>query len=439
MNDIETVEWDKIKLTVVMPLYNCEKYMRQAITSVLSQKTEFPVLLVITDDASTDDSRNIAVEFERKYPEKILFIFSEKNEGLLANDIKVFEHMKSDYFCVLDPDDYWVNDSFLQKAVAFLETHMEYVAYGSNTKRLVNGELEDGFYINTNEQEKTFDGIEDYLAGRAFATHTTASIYRNVMFQNGVPEIMKNAVGTLAEASFRGDLDRYVMHLKYGKAKFVNDWVGVYRIHENGICQGSTMFHWRLMDARAELDYSEFYNNLYYDKFRARAKQILKAVCAEVYKAGLYEEFFAVSEYDKENFAFLMNELSKDRKNAAKRAFYSNFKKEEFKFRKFIRNKERRQLIFWGAGNSTVPLLEKYDISSEEIACFVDGDSQKIGKLFLGKEIIAPEDIKKLENKYVIIMSSYYKEILERIEREGLCRLEDVVNLFWYDRYVESL
>ena len=439
MKSIEEVDWNQIKLTVVMPLYNCESYMRQAIDSVLSQKTDYTVLLVIADDASFDGSASVAADYERRFPDKILALYSEKNQGLLANDIRIFNSMKSEYFCVLDPDDYWVDMDFLQKAVNFLDSNSEYTAYGSNTKLLVNNRFAENFYIKTDVLEDTCNGIEDYLSGHAYVTHTTASVYRNVMFHDGVPDIMKEAVGTLAEASFRGDADRYVMHLKFGKAKFMNEWVGVYRIHENGICQGTTMFHWKLMNARAELDYSRFYDGVYYDKFLKRAASIFKSACAEVYKAGIFEEFFSMSEYDRENFAFLMNECAKRNGHAEKGKRCINFRNEELKYRKFMKNKEKRSVIVWGTGKTAERLLKEYEIADEEIASFADGDISKTNSEFHGRMVVAPGIIKRLENKYVVIASSYYDEILEKIERERLCEDRDIVNLFWYDRYLSGL
>lgn len=439
MVNIRDVEWDRVKLTVVMPLYNRREYMEQAIDSVLMQKTQFQVLLVIADDASTDGSMDLAMEIEKKNPTKILVISSEKNQGLLANDIRVFEYMHSDYFCVLDPDDYWVDEYFLQKAVTFLEAHPDYAGYGSNTKRLINGELEDQFYVHTNMHESTAFNIEDYLTGRALVAHTTGAVYRNIIFKKDVPAIMKESVGTLAEASFRGDVDRYVMHLKYGKARFVNEWVGVYRIHEKGICQGGTMFHWMLMNARAELDYSRFYNDLYQEKFEERAKYIFKIACTEIYKASVYGTFFSMDDYDKENFVFLMNRLSTGRENTAGRTIQIDFREEEAKIRKLIKNNEKRKLIVWGTGASANRLINKYDISVDDIFFFIDGSGEQVGNKFWGKEVVSEKELKLNENMYVIIMSSYYEEILKSIRKEKLCSLNEVVNLFWYDEYVAGL
>lgn len=439
MKEIEKIPWAKFKLTVVMPLYNREAYLRQAVASVLSQKTDFSLLLVIADDASDDTSAEIAKVLEREYPDKILTLFSKKNRGLLANDLRVLAHMRSQYFCVLDPDDYWVDEHFLQKAVSFLDSHDEYTAYGSNTRFLVEDKIQEGYYIKTEAEEISFDGIEDYLCGRACVTHTTASVYRNVMFLDGVPDIMKNAVGTLAEASFRGDADRYVMHLKYGKAKFVNEWVGVYRLHEKGICQGGSTLHWMLMNARAELDYSDFYENQYRDQFMSRARRTFKKVCSEVYKASVFDDFFEMDEYDKQNFAYLMNVLSDKHPCVANMVYFTDFPEEEKKVRKLIRNREKRKIILWGTGGSAEPLMKKYEIFIEDVEAFVDGNREKSGTCFMGKNVIEPENLEEINDKYVVIVNGYYHEILKDIEERKLCRREDVINLFWYDRFIAGL
>ena len=120
------------KLTVLMPSYNRGAYINEAVTSVLNQKTDFGVKLIITDDCSTDGSIEIIKELQRQYPEKIEIILSEKNERLLANILKAQVRVRTEYFCVLDPDDYYTDELFLQKAVAFLDAHKDFTIYSSN-------------------------------------------------------------------------------------------------------------------------------------------------------------------------------------------------------------------------------------------------------------------------------------------------------------------
>lgn len=258
------------KCTVLMPVYNKEEYIEQAIQSVLDQETDYLIELVIADDCSVDRSVAIAEEFCLQNPEKIRVLRSDKNRGLLSNDIRVFQNMKTEYFCVLDPDDYWIDKRFLQKGISFLETNKEYVCYSSNTVVLEENKQPIA-YISTKESQKVTASIEDYFNGRAVVPHTTAAIYRNVIFKNGVPKIIYDAVGTISEASYRGDHDRFVMHLKYGKAIFVNEYVGVYRITKSGIWSGASQIHRDLLAAQAKFDYSAFYNHLYQRQFKNMA------------------------------------------------------------------------------------------------------------------------------------------------------------------------
>lgn len=437
MVDINKVDWNTIKLTVVMPSYNRSEYISQAINSVLSQRVSFKLLLVITDDASTDDTRKIVSEYEHKYPDIILAMYSDKNVGLLANDLKVFKFMKSEYFCVLDPDDYWVDEHFLEKAVCFLERNKDFVCYGANSRILKEGKLLDGYYVKTDIKEAWVNGIEDYLCGRTYIPHTTAGVYRNAIFKNGIPDIIKNSVGTLAEASFRGDLDRYVIHLKYGKAKFVNEWAGVYRIHDKGICQGGTMFHWKLMNARCELDYSRFYNDQFEDKFLDRARVRFKEVCVELYKASVFNEFFKMDDYDAGNFAYLMNRLCNNEKNGAIKTEFTRFKEQQRKVIKLLSNKNK--FVLWGTGKSAESLMEKYYIEKDNIIVFIDNDESRIGKSFCGKMIAAPKEIKKIKPELVVIASKFYNEIMKQIEAESLCEYRNIVNLFWFDVFSNEL
>lgn len=274
------------KITVVMPLYNKKTFMEQAINSVLDQKINFKMQLVIADDCSTDGGGDLAERYAYMYEDKITVLRSEKNQGLLANDIRVFENMKSEYFCVLDPDDYWIDKNFLQKSVDFLDQNDDFICYSSNT--IVDSEGSSKRpYINREEDYIITESIVDYFNGKAVVPHTTAAVYRNIIFKNGVPDIIKNAVGTKSESSFRGDHDRFVIHIKYGKAIFINEFVGMYRVHEGGIWSGAGMLHNCLLEAQAMVDYSRFYDEVYQTEFYKRINIYYPTIIEEKKKAEL--------------------------------------------------------------------------------------------------------------------------------------------------------
>lgn len=70
-----------MKLSVCMITYNHEKYIAHAIESVLMQKTFFNYEIIIGEDCSPDKTRDMVIEYENKYPDKINAILKEKISG----------------------------------------------------------------------------------------------------------------------------------------------------------------------------------------------------------------------------------------------------------------------------------------------------------------------------------------------------------------------
>src|ERR687898_2899816 len=68
-----------MKVSVLLTTYNHEKWIAQAIESTLMQQTNFDYEVVIMEDRSTDSTRDIVVDFQRRYPDRIRLILSEKN------------------------------------------------------------------------------------------------------------------------------------------------------------------------------------------------------------------------------------------------------------------------------------------------------------------------------------------------------------------------
>ena len=113
-------------VSILMPTYNHEKYISQAIESALSQKTQYDWELLINDDCSTDNTRKIAQEYAEKYPEKIKLIYPETNQGLMKSYKRLFEIAQGKYIAILESDDIWISEEKLEKQVSFLEGNEEY-------------------------------------------------------------------------------------------------------------------------------------------------------------------------------------------------------------------------------------------------------------------------------------------------------------------------
>ena len=109
--------------------------------------------------------------------------------------------------------------------------------------------------------------IDDYLKNDIVIPQTTGGVFRNVIFANGIPKIMNDAVGTVHERSFEGDFDRFIMHIKYGGAHFENKVSGVYRVLSSGIWSRMNLFERQAVQAQTFVDYNEYFEYKYNDFF----------------------------------------------------------------------------------------------------------------------------------------------------------------------------
>lgn len=113
------------KFSVVMATYNTEKYLSEAIESVINQDIGFEdnVELIIVNDGSTDSSGRIALEYQEKYPENIKVI-NQENGGQASARNNGIKHSKGRYLNFLDSDDY-LGDDVLSKVYQFIVEHEE--------------------------------------------------------------------------------------------------------------------------------------------------------------------------------------------------------------------------------------------------------------------------------------------------------------------------
>jgi glycosyltransferase involved in cell wall biosynthesis len=258
-------------LTVLMPTYNVELYIADAIESVLMQQVDFNYRLIIIDDKSTDNSLMIAQRYQTQFPQKITILENEVNLGLLRTIFKAYDITKTDYFCVLDPDDYYIDDRKFQKAINFLDANSDYAVYVNNTYKLDTKTGKKSPYINAKHDGCTSD-FQDYLSGTSVLGHTAGSIYRNVYCKDGVPAKLYDAIGTCSsDSSFRGDAFRNILHIYHGKAYFKNDLASVYRYTGTGIWSSTSEATKLLSRALFFYDNSVFLANksLIYNSYKA--------------------------------------------------------------------------------------------------------------------------------------------------------------------------
>lgn len=98
-------------ISVIVPVYNCERYLQKCIDSILSQTIQdFEVILI--NDGSTDNSLEICKEYTNRYPEKFIVI-DKKNEGVSIARNTGIHRASGKYITFIDSDD-WIEPTYLE-------------------------------------------------------------------------------------------------------------------------------------------------------------------------------------------------------------------------------------------------------------------------------------------------------------------------------------
>lgn len=182
---------EKVKIGIIVPIYNVEKYLKECIQSVLRQSYgDFELILV--DDGSTDCSRAICDEY--KDQDKRVKVIYKTNGGLVSARKAGLAICEADYVMYLDGDD-WIDADMLESMVSVIEDRSIDVVI-SNIKREINGRLEsgplhfkDGLYTKRALEETVYSklicwepfyepGILPSLCGKLYRTELL-KIYQN--------------------------------------------------------------------------------------------------------------------------------------------------------------------------------------------------------------------------------------------------------------------
>lgn len=212
-------EHNEIMVSVNMGTYNQAKYIRQAIESVLMQKVNFKYEIVIGDDASTDGTREIVMEYAEKYPDIIVPLCQKKNVGIVKNGLCRKRHLSGKYIATLEGDDFWTDENKLQTQIDFLETHPEYSLCFTDsdvikdTTRVIP-------YVH-----RDINSIKEYLNnGKGLLDIPTATlVFRNIYRED--PAVLRY----FTKNKLIGDRIVHTLLLQYGKFKYLPIKSATYR------------------------------------------------------------------------------------------------------------------------------------------------------------------------------------------------------------------
>ncbi|MBC7404823.1 MAG: glycosyltransferase [Cytophaga sp.] len=223
-------------LSVCIITYNHAKYIRECIDSILEQQLTVPWEIVIADDHSTDGTREIIQEYQKKYPDLIRLILQKKNVGAEQNWLDLLANPKSKYLLYAEGDDFFTDLSKLQTQVAFLESHSEYsICFHPVRIMYEDGSVPDEIYPTPDMQAKKQFTIQALLAHNFMQTNSV--MYRWRFANQDVRNILPRNIAP-------GDWYLHLLHAQVGKIGYIERVMAVYRRHEGGV----------MWNAHADLD-----------------------------------------------------------------------------------------------------------------------------------------------------------------------------------------
>jgi glycosyltransferase involved in cell wall biosynthesis len=257
-----------------MTTYNQERYVKQAIESVLIQRTDFPYELVIGEDCSTDRTREIALEFQQKYANRIRILTPSRNLGENVNFINTLQACKGQYVALLEGDDYWTSSHKLQMQADFLDAHPE--CWSCFHRALVV--FEDKSKKNRLSPSRTRNDI--FTLGDILANNMIPTC--SVMFRNAKPSVFPSWFSQIKPQ----DWCLHILNAEHGKIGFMREVMAVYRVHSGGTWSRKSPIH-RLQDTIRMLEQVNVHLDYRYDeKIRSTISALYLSVAVDPYWAG---------------------------------------------------------------------------------------------------------------------------------------------------------
>ena len=212
-------------ISVCIISYNQAAYIKQAIDSAIAQRVNFPIEIIIADDCSTDGTREIALDYQRKFPGLITVLPREKNLGPAYNFIDLIYAARGKYIAYLEGDDYWTVDSKLQQQADFLEQHPDFVICFTDSLETFSEDLNDTRnYKGGGSGTMTETTINELIFRNYIQTCTV--VFKNKLFDKFPEWYMQLKMGFFP---------LHLLNAAHGKIKFLPFVSAVHRNHSSGV------------------------------------------------------------------------------------------------------------------------------------------------------------------------------------------------------------
>ncbi len=419
------------KVSIVVPIYGVEKYIRQCLDSILNQTLK-DIEVILIDDGSPDKCGEIVDEYALK--DSRIKVIHQVNQGYGVAVNAGLDIAQGDYVGIVEPDDYIEPDMYekLYNQITKFDADMCKASFYKYNSQAKSKEKENEIW------KYEIQNIEDFPTDRAFTIKEYpklfifhASVWSNI-YKRDFLEKNNIRFNNTKSSSYQDLPFMTEVVCKAEKICVLHDYLYHWRLEENQnsstSCNGEKLLMMPMQCKNAKNIiknlglYEELKEAMYMHFYLANGffNKIQKQYRYEYFKrlTNLYDEL----RYDK-NFHFKFFE-NKDQikfiKTILKNRYIDTVKSRIIK--KVVAKNKYERIVFWGASLLLKDFIENNNLEIYNISGIIDKNSDRKGEKYGKYEIFAPEDLNKLKPSVIIISIVHFsaerkKEIREYIRK----------------------
>lgn len=220
-------------VSVLVQTYNHENYIRECLDSILVQKTDFEFEILLGEDFSADNTRQICREYAEKHPDKIRLFLHHPENKIKVNEVTTgnfnafynLYNSKGEYIAFCEGDDFWQDCNKLQLQTDFLNKNSQFILSYHKYEEKINS-FPNGYRDQSYSRQPTHDLNKDDLSKLIFHPLLSTICFRNILKK--FPQEMIEVI----------NVDSFLLSLfgTFGKAKYQAEvQASIYRKHRGGI------------------------------------------------------------------------------------------------------------------------------------------------------------------------------------------------------------
>lgn len=374
---------NNIFVTIVCVTYNHQNYIRDALDSFFHQQVDFKYEVVVHDDASTDETIAILKEYEKEYPDKIKVLYEAENQYRKTENFvkflqeRVLPFVRGKYVVISEGDDYWIDDTKLQRQVDYLEKNADcmMVTHNAVTLNMRSAKID----ILTRYYSDKDLSAEEIINHPCGYMATASMLMRRECFE---------LIDFFNEAEI-GDYTRQLSCLARGKIHYIDRVMSVYRFAHPGSWQ-------ELQDKDSFLRINGYLKMIrFLDKYNAYTKYIYsKYLSKEIQRYASY----IIMINNKENFE---EAFEKELFNESYKQYLDYIIKlhKQVKDKHYLDNgtlsfmQKYKHILIMGAGEYASVLANQIENSGRDFDGFVVSPNQDAKTMHMGKKIYVLDKI----------------------------------------------